>query len=269
MRRRYTEGFPIFLLGVLSGVILFVCLYVVIHKGSASLSIGTISSGDFSTLLAGFGGAAFGGLISWALARGAAAELEKAAEQEKIAKEKALALSLVLKVQQITNGLYSQREYIWAALNLQNEQKRLGEPVWQFVQPQITGAVETPVFDATEYIPLVQAKRADLINDCQLLALRYNVLEHSMREYSARREVVQRMLRPFSKRGAGGQIETMLPAFKKDQFEILVVEIESLITSLRKTLIEDYASATQLLAQMTSVLNDYFEGGFMTVKLGE
>lgn len=255
--------FPIFLLGMISGVIGFVSLVIVTRDTQMSATLGQMGPGDFSTLLAGFGGAIFGGIVSFALARKTAAEAAAAAEADRVAKEKALALSLFLKVQLITNGLNTQTLYIWDALNRANDHGRLGEPLWQFIQPQVGLDVETPMFQAEEFIPLLQGKRTELINDCQLLSLRYNVIEQSFKTYNQKREKIQDLIRPFSEVGPDGQILSKIPPIKKDSLAILIAEIETLITSLRKTLAEDYRFSIDLTWKLSSALNDYFGDDFI------
>lgn len=241
----------------------FVSLVIVMRDTQISETIGHMGPSDFSTLLAGFGGVLLGGLISFALARKTADEAAAAADADRIAKEKALALSLFLKVQIITNGLDTQTRYIWDALNKRNDQRRLREPLWQFIQPQVGLDVETPMFQAEEFVPLLQGKNTDLINDCQLLSLRYNVIEQSFKAYTEKREKIQDLLRPFSKVGPDGQILSEIPPIKKDHIAILIAEIENLITSLSRTLAEDYQFSIRLTRKLSLALNDYFGDDFI------
>ena len=54
-------------------------------------------------------------------------------------------------------------------------------------------------------MPLITAKKAQLVNDCQEVASLYNLVENAMAVFSEKREEMQRVLLPYSKFNGPGQ----------------------------------------------------------------
>lgn len=255
-------NFPIFLLGALSGIALFVgllfCMRATPKSVASSLSF---NSTDFATLLAGFGGAIIGGVVSWMLAiQGSKETLRRDAEQ-RTASDKTLVLGVVLKVQLIANAYYTQRKYLWDALTLANAQKRLDRPLWELVKPQIGYSHPRPRFEAPEFVPFVVFGRADIIDRCTQLSLRYDVLEASFETYSEKRGRLQELLAPFSDAAdESGIATTVVPEGEHARVRIMINELEDLLLQIRNSVREDFVEATALCKELMLVSRDMYEG---------
>ncbi len=241
------------------GVACFVCLAMIGNVAPESLTASKLSVTDISTLVAGVVGAALGGFISWMLARQSSAETRLRDEAARRSELKASALSLLLKVQQIVNGYYTQRQFLYGALEAANEKGLLWNLMSRKVSQQIGFSDTPPQFEASEFVPLMLARQSELINDCSLLAHRYGVLEESFTVYNNRRDQLQAMILPHSEIDASGVIVTAVPADLRPSVEILEMQIEGLIKQIYQNAVDDYERSFTLCNRLSEVLLEFFD----------
>ncbi|MCS0463534.1 MULTISPECIES: hypothetical protein [Rhizobium] len=271
-KNELTDGFPLFLLGVLGGVIVpsgFIA-YSGIHV--EDLAVKSISSSDQATLYAGFGGAVMGGVTSWLLAWQTERRSESRERVRQLELERAAALSLFLKIQAVSNGYFTHRGYMWSGLNEANNHGLLHGEMWKKIRPQAGATDDVSSVTSNEFVPLVEAKRADLINDCQLLFARYRSIAASLDIYSRKREALQENMKPFTKLSGKrkGEVITVLPKDQAHVFELAAFELESLIRDIYSHVIEDFETSKNLCEELSVVFKAYFkETEFVTMSANE
>lgn len=249
----------IFGLGMFVSAPVIVILLDWMQTAPSSLSSLKFSTADFATLIAGIFGAAIGGAISLILARQASAETLARDTAARLDDHKSKALAVLLKAQQVTNGFYTNTQYIRNALAKANRDGNLALDMWLKVQ-QRTGSFLSPVeFNAAEFIPLMLAGKASLINECTLMALRFDVIEQSIEVYNNRREELQQLMLKYSKLDhSNGLVVTEVPPEERSPFEIKAKEIEGLIQDIYRTAKEDYIRSNKLCADLSSAFLAYF-----------
>lgn len=261
MKNAPDASLPLFLLGILSGVIGVVSYLFYKNLKPADLATG-INPTDFATLLAGFGGAVLGGFVSWLLARQTSAETLARDDAIRIADQKTLAISVLLKAQEIANGYAAQRAYISGALSAADLQEPPHESMWNLVRPQIDSNLPTPTFLASEFMPLVLAGRTELINDCQSISMKFNILKASFEIYTQKREELQNVIAPYVfKSSPGGPITAAIPDDKAEVIGILSTEADALIKQIYKNILEDLPKALALCDNLTLTYEKYFGAG--------
>ena len=219
----------------------------------------SFSPTDFATLLAGVIGAALGGLISWGLAYQTSRETLMRDNIARDEAQKAIALGVLLKIQQIANGYYTQKLYIWEALSEANEKGAFHLALSQKVKPQIGNSHPTPSFVAEEFIPLVTLKRTDLIDQCSMIAMRYDILNTSFKVYNEKRHNLQEILMSFPTKVEGdGRSTSDIPKESVARVRILSEEVEQLIQQIYIHITEDGAASLKLCV----ALNEVFSNGF-------
>lgn len=218
-----------------------------------------LKSADVATLLSGFGGAALGGIVSWVLAKEAGRETLARDLAQRRAEEKASALSVMLKTQQIANGLHTMRKYLYGCRVEANENRVLDRPMWETTKPIISPTPSRLSYASSEFKPLIAAKRADLIDRCNLLALRYEVDETILNDYSSRREAFHEFVAPYSELSSWeGRITTTVPPELRNQFILKARGLEEIIRSLYAAVTEDALEAASLCQDLSAGFKTYF-----------
>ncbi|WWT39996.1 hypothetical protein [Nostoc phage Nsp-JY10] len=250
------------LLGAIGGA---AAVYATLTFSHAEVYLPDLSISDAATLISGFGGALLGaiagGAVSAWLAK-ASADRAKAAENEaRVSREAVHCLSVMLKAQEIADGCYTQRKYILNGLKLAEEKGAAHLPKWQFVQQQASAPVNAPTFTSEELVPFIKGKKPELIDRCRLASRRYAVLEATIDLYGSKRAALQDLLVPYSTALPGGQIVTSLPAsgtvdYKKAS--LMILELESLLQDIIKTVNEDFAVAKQLCDDVSSAIQEMY-----------
>lgn len=249
----------IFGLGFFAAAPFVVLALVALQIQPQAFSTDRFSSSDFATLFAGILGAAIGGAISWILARQASTETLARDTAARVDDHKAKALGVLLKVQQITNGIYTNRGYFWVSLDRANKEGRLWDDMWHKVQRQVGNSLPPPTFDASEFVPLMLAGKAALINECTLLALRYDVAEQGIATYNREREAFEQAMLPYSKvQNNSGLIETNVPEEKLSEFAIKRHIMNGLIDNIYRSTKEDYIRSKELCVELSAAFLAYF-----------
>jgi hypothetical protein len=262
MRPRHNKDFasnknwlPIFLLGILCGTILLSLLLFFIRLAPEDIYRLKISATDLSTLLAGFGGAIIGGVVSWALAWQASHEARWRDFEQRTAVEASAAKSLLFKLIDITNGTDGISRHIAEAETL-----RQGEdPLWQHVQAMAGRPNSTPVLDTLEYLPFLNAKYSHLINRATLASQRYAALDGALRLYSERRVELQDILAGYTTLNPiDGQMVTNIPVELRGTVSVRANELESLIQQLKQMSEVNLADDKALCAEVAGAIEEMF-----------
>ncbi|SCB20254.1 hypothetical protein [Rhizobium hainanense] len=249
----------IFGLGIFASAPFIVVLLIGVQIAPDSFSPLKFSTSDFATLTAGIIGATIGGAISWMLARQASVETLARDSAARLDDHKSKALAILLKAQLITNGFYTNREYIRAALVKANRDGNLALEMWLIVQQRVGSFLSPIELNAAEFIPLMLAGKAALINECTLMALRFDVIEQSIDTYNNRREELQQMMLKYSTLDRStGLVITEIPREERSPYEIKAKEIEELIQTIYRTAKEDYIRSKKLCADLSSTFHGYF-----------
>jgi hypothetical protein len=259
--------FALVFAGVVGGAAATVSILALIGTG-ARIQIGPISGTDYATLIAGFGGAAFGaavgGFISWLLASQASREQLARDDRQRIESEKAAVLSVILKVLDATNALYTLYSHIARQLQKANERGALDLPMYTKILPSIgvSGAANLH-FMSEDFIPFVTAKRSDIVNRCQLTVKRTAALEISFERYCDLRNKMGEFVRPFSKlkNPLTGEAETIISSREKAaEIELMQNEVDMLIRDIWRNVQIDLAEAQALCAEIDLVSRELFKG---------
>jgi hypothetical protein len=239
--------------------IIFLSITVAVTEADSFDWSGKISQGDAATLLSGFGGAALGGLVSWILAKQAGKETLRRDMEQRTAHDKSMALAVMLKTQQIANGLYTVKKYFYQSRRRANLANRISRPMWETTKPVISTTPSRLRYDPSEFGPLVAAQRPDLVDRCTLLALRYEVTETIINDYSTRRGTLHDLLAPHSQlSGADGLVITSVPPALRNVYTMKGKELEDIIRALFSSVLEDSNEAHNLCLELSKVFRDHF-----------
>ena len=250
------------LIGAVGGA---VAVYVAITAFAQDVYLPAISVSDGATLISGFGGALLGaiagGAVSAWLAKASADRADDAERENRISRETVQCLSVILKVQEIADGYYTQRKYIWDGLNLANEKGAAHLPKWQFLQQQAGAPVTAPIFDSEELVPFIKGKRPDLVDRCRLASRRYAVLEATIDLYGSKRAALQDLLVPYSTALPGGEVITALPTsgtVDSKKASLMILELERLLQDIIKTVNEDFETTKRLCDDVSDAIQDIY-----------
>ncbi|ANN59629.1 hypothetical protein A9174_24880 [Mesorhizobium loti NZP2037] len=204
-------------------------------------------------LISGFGGAflgaVVGGAISWLLARQAANESRRRDGEQRLAAEKAAAVRTTLKVQQITNGTFTVAQLIRNAVV---DAQAKGLELWQVMKPHIGSKADVKI-GAEDLAPFLDTSGNSFVDSITLAALRYEVLETTLIDYSARRAKLGELLAPFTvmdmETGAG---TTQVPPDQQAMIKTRVFELKDILQQLRDFAEVDLKANLALCDQVTS-----------------
>lgn len=265
----YLDSFYKFAFGAISAVIM-IAMGVAVTDDRISLGIDSLSKADFATLVSGFGGAALGGVISWMLAREAGRETLARDAAQRQANEKAMALAVILKAQHIANGLTTLRNHFYKARRKANNSSMLLQPMWRTTKPVLSPTPSRLRFEPAEFAALLTAGRMDLVDRCNLLALRYEVDETVVKDYSRLRAELQEAMLPYSNlAGPGGLVETAVDPAMHSTFAIRGLQLEEIIRSLYASILEDANEAIDLCLALNEAFKKHFGEDVYPLKVEE
>lgn len=262
--------FAFFLTGIIAGIIFIAAILTAMEMETKVFSTMTFTTTDLATLIAGFGGTILGGGISWLLARQTASDTRKRDEEARNAQDKASLLQTILKVMQVSNGLYTIHRNIEGSAESANEQG-IGDPeLWTLVRP-VAGRTETPKFDASDFVPFAVSSRPDLINRIIMISNRYDAIESALRVYSERRLSFQDLAGQYTTLSPSGMHVTVFPADIAPQAGMRAFELEQLIKEIRENVNSDLEVGKSLCADVDKFAKDYLrgKGGFVSLGLDE
>lgn len=230
----------------------------------------TFTSADLATLAAGFGGAVLGGGISWLLARQTGKETRKRDEEARNEHAKASLLQTILKVMQVSNGIYTIHRNIEESVENAPDQGREAAALWTLVQP-VAGRTETPKFDSSDFVPFAVSGRSDLINRIIVASNRYDAIESGFREYNERRLSFQDLAAPYTTLDPSGQHVTVFPEEVATQARMRAYELEQLITQIRDFVNRDLDEIKSVCSDIDKFAKDYLKGkgGFVSLHIDE
>ncbi|SFI65548.1 hypothetical protein SAMN04515648_1010 [Phyllobacterium sp. CL33Tsu] len=218
-----------------------------------------VPSSDTATLVAGFGGVLLGGVISWLLGISSQRHARALAAAERTELEKATTIRTMLKIQEITNGYYTNLLYIQNSLRRANADRQLHHPLWQLVKPAIGGPAVHPKFESKDFEMFIRAGRADLIDRATMLSLRYESTALSFQFYSDRRSALQDVLAPHSVVDPStGMATTVIPPELRALFEMKSQELNDLIRECYKLVRIDFNEALALCEDINLAAKAYF-----------
>ncbi|MBZ9603947.1 hypothetical protein [Phyllobacterium chamaecytisi] len=219
-----------------------------------------VPSSDTATLVAGFGGVLLGGVISWLLGINVQRHARALAAAERTELEKTTTIRTMLKLQEITNGYYTNLLYIHNSLRQANADQELHHPLWQLVKPAIGGPSVHPKFESKDFEMFIRAGRADLIDRATMLSLRYESTALSFQFYNDRRSALQDVLAPHSvvDPSTGMATTVILPELRA-LFGIKSKELEDLIRECYRLVRIDFRDAVSLCNDINTAAKTYFK----------
>ncbi|MRG64596.1 hypothetical protein GH789_04760 [Rhizobium pusense] len=223
-----------------------------------SLSTEGVKVSDITTLVAGIVGAALGGAISWMQSRKSARETLQRDNEARLSIIENNALSTLLKVQRMANGYHTQKMYFWKQLREANAKKTINYPLWQILRSQIGGAEAAITFSAEEFIPLHLAGEIDLINECGLLAERYQVIERAMIEYTRLRRELEDLLADHTTRLPDGKRQSEVPEELRNKVGMKAELLEEFVRSLYADISSDEVRAKALCENVSTAFSRRF-----------
>lgn len=211
-----------------------------------------MSSSNFATWMAGLGGAAVGGLISYFIARQTAKESEARDEKVRRLTERAQALNCMVTTMQLANRLYTMRGLLKGAVATPE-----GIDPWQQLQANTGHRNTAPSYDPTDFVPFINAKLADAVHRALLLAERVSSLEAAHSHYNEKRTELELFLLPFSQLDGAAMQAAVPQEFQVEAF-YRTNTLNTLIRSMADFVERDYNDAKTLLTDMNKAFQQYF-----------
>ncbi|MER8465981.1 hypothetical protein [Mesorhizobium sp. M1396] len=212
-----------------------------------------MAASEWVALISGFGGALLGaivgGAVSWLLARQAANESRRRDGEQRLAAEKAAAVRTLLKVQQITNGTFTVAQVVREGVT---DAQAKGLELWQVMKPHVGSKADVQIH-AEDLAPFLDHLGSPFVDSITLAALRYEVLETTLSDYSARRARLGELLAPFTvldmETGAG---TTDVPEDQIAAVKTRVFELKDILRQLQDFAEHDLNANLALCGQITS-----------------
>lgn len=241
------------------------------YTAPSSFINSSIRAEDKATLFAGLGGTILGGLISWAIARQTAADARATAKENQWQTEKSHALKTVIRVAQLTNGIYTIHRAIEGPIESAGVPDDPSAPIWHLLR-QTTHTHRDVNFDADDLTPFTFAGKNNLIQKMMELSTKYNTLSEAYAIYIRKREEFQEFAEPYSRFDPEtGQHETILKGEAQVRGANKIFELDGLTKELRLNAAEYHREA-----QETCTLIDAFtqkrysgKGGFIKLEMAE
>ncbi|TPM34457.1 hypothetical protein [Mesorhizobium sp. B2-3-5] len=193
------------------------------------------SIAEYATLLAGFGGAVLGSVISafvaFLLAKQTSRETLERDEHARVAEQQSYALRLMVKSSLILSDVVALKKLIDESLSNANDRGLTGLPLWKRVLP-IVGSYQLYDVDAAELSPLIAAKDSDLMQTAVTLFMQHRNLVEVVRLYSEKRDGVKDIIKNHLA-VEEGVITSGLTKEEHSRMVPLEIELESLIKSIR------------------------------------
>src|SRR5690606_32952839 len=147
-----------------------------IRWGADISSVAT--SPNFATLLAGLGGAGLGAVISFIIAERTHHKTLARDALTRKEHERALAMSALITTLQLSSRVFTLRGNLRAAVN--NSE---GLEPWQVLMASAGQSHHAPRYNAEEFVPFINAGKADVVHRALLLADRVDSLEAGYDKY--------------------------------------------------------------------------------------
>jgi hypothetical protein len=258
-------GLVLFWIGIPVGFL----LAVVVASMTEGSNLLKMSSTDLTTLLAGLGGALIGGIVSYAMTHAGMTHADRRDATQETNLQKVSSLAALLKAQQIANGIQTQKGYIVECREEANAAGMISAPLWRQVKIQVGNKIPAPIFATEELVPLMVSGNANLINECQIAALRYSGLISSFEAYNLKREELQKLIAPYSRPDVDGRVLTELPADRHAEYSVRELEVESLIRAIVAAIESDLPEAISLCKNLSQAYKKHFNDPlFVSLKTG-
>jgi hypothetical protein len=226
----------------------------------------TLDAAALSTLLAGFGGAFVGGLISWLLARQTAREARTRDAADRVEKQRAVAIGTLVKAGIMTNSFYTLHEHMEMQIRGAQLRGTLGEGdlLWQAVQGAV-GEIPTVSFEASDFLPF--GANLELLNDGLELSARLRTAEKALARYYELRETFGAFAEPFTIIGPDGRFGTQFPPDEAKRAKQKIAQLESLIRDIKQSVSDSLMRAKALTVAIAEAGKQSFanHGGFPTI----
>lgn len=211
-----------------------------------------------SAIIGGVIGALAGGIPAWLLARKASKETLERDREQRVAREKALAFSVSVKLVVIVNSVLSLRGHVKGCLSLLDTPEHKHMVPWQVLIPMVGHTDEGDTrFTAEEMAIFMAADEMEYLRDIMLLAQRHAAAIASFREYRVARDGLRPMLP--APEGFDGQMGTML--LSQQQVNALApytIPLDNVARDLAESLEEDLELARRVANDFGPILKRYF-----------
>ncbi|BAV45733.1 hypothetical protein MesoLj113a_41810 [Mesorhizobium sp. 113-1-2] len=218
------------------------------------------ATSDHATLLAGFGGAVIGSvlsaLVSFILAKQASAETLLRDFEARLAEQKSYVLRLMVKASVVLSDLVAIRKAIDESLSNANDRNLTAEPLWKRVLP-IVGSYQTFDIDAAELSPLIAAKDNALMQASVTLFMQHRNLIEAVRVYAdLRGRVKEIVVHHFG--SSEGVLTSGLTQEQMSKLMPLEIELESLIKTIRAMLTDLIPLAEKVTFEIGPAMQKFF-----------
>lgn len=220
----------IFCMGVLGGVVFTIWGLSAKFGGPT-----TLNTTDVATLIAGFGGAALGGGISWLMARQTSREAKERDQASRNDQQRARGLHLLLKYSMIVTDLHAMLNAVQTSLENANKAGIGHLPLWNRVGV-VVGSMEFSL-DPTDLVPLMDAREYELIATITETFMQHQTLVQSTKMYAELRSEVERLI-GSAKQGAGATVYAARNEELNDKVRLYEHKLESLISATIRRLDE-------------------------------
>ncbi|MAN78378.1 MAG: hypothetical protein CML24_14620 [Rhizobiales bacterium] len=235
-------------------MLLYACVFVSSAVTTFLLAMLFIS-GDpsIATMLAGFGGAALGGLIAWLTARQTD---HRHAEREKrriILAERAQALRVMLIAMELANRLFTIRNMLKRAIDA-------GNPAGPFadLRPLSGHESRAPSFAPEDFVQFINADRPEVVNDCLMLYNRVDAIDAAFRAYGETRLQLQD-LSAETTFGGDGVARTVYKGENAQRANFLIKTLNQLIFEVHKDADEYHHESLKLFHALSEAFKSYFQ----------
>lgn len=212
-----------------------------------------VVSPNFATLLAGLGGAALGGLISFSTSRQTSRETARRDEEAVLSIEKAQALSCLVKTMQLANRLFTLNKKLMEAT-----QSQKGLEPWSILQASQVQSNSAPDYSAEDFIPFINAGYAEFVHRAIILADRVDSIEDSYQAYSVNRLQLEQFMLPFSSFFREAMV-VEVPPDCQTEFAYRTNVLNALIVEMADYCVRDLVEAKSLITEMNKAFLSYFK----------
>ncbi|WP_223475882.1 hypothetical protein [Oricola indica] len=193
---------------------------------------------EIVNLTSGFGGALLGalvgGFISWLLAKQSSAETLKRDREARDEEQKSYALRLMVKASLVLSDVVAIKNAINQSLSDANERGLSHLPFWRRVIPIVPSSKSYEV-DASELVPLIAAKEADLVTAATEVFMQHATLIAAIDTYFEKRGEIKKLI----KRHSGVRDGVVMSELTESEIAALApyeLELESIIKEVRSAL---------------------------------
>lgn len=247
------HSFPVFLAGVLAGGIV---APILLYASDAAMWLSSLNSPERATLLAGLGGASFGGVVAFTLSLLNSRESRLRDENQFRLRERALAQSALIKASMIHSDVSNILDAVNESISRARREEHDEAPLWLSVNVPL-GSHQPIAIDASEIAVFMAAGRNDLFSGLVSASMQHAQICEGMNLYIKLRFEIRDMLTADSTVGR----TTIIRMSPEDRIRLSprTIELETLIIGIHNQLVEYEAAVGKIVDAIGPAMQKYFD----------